>query len=227
MDYVSGTDTPDGFNVWIDFIGEWTASQRQDVEAAAEMISDIITADLADSNGIDDIMISAQLTSIDGTGNYWGWGGYTSLRTDTGLPDQGYLRLDIADIGRMESLNLIEDFAFHEMLHAMGFGTAWSSMGLVETINGSLRFTGENATLAYNNEFSHIASGDALSAFGVPVEMEGGSGTAGVHWDDATFGTELMTGQLNGTNVVSDMTIASLEDMGYQTIFDAELYGYV
>ncbi|MGA9411468.1 MAG: leishmanolysin-related zinc metalloendopeptidase, partial [Roseobacter sp.] len=126
----------------------------------------------------------------------------------------------------MESYNLVDDFAFHEMLHAMGFGTAWSGMGLVETVNGSLRFTGESATLAYNNEYSQIASGDALSGFGVPVEMEGGSGTAGVHWDDDTFGSEMMTGQLNGVNSVSDMTIAALEDMGYETIFDPDMYGY-
>ena len=226
VDYISGSDTPDGFNVWIDFVGEWTASQRQNVEAAAELISDIVTGDIADSNGIDDIMLTAQLTSIDGTDGYWGWGGYNSVRSGSRLPDEGYLRLDTADIARMESYNLIDDFAFHEMLHAMGFGTGWSSMGLVETVNGSLRFTGENATLAYNNEFSHIASGDGLSGFGVPVEMEGGSGTAGVHWDDDTFGSEMMTGQLNGTNSVSEMTIAALEDMGYETIFDPDVYGY-
>lgn len=226
VDFVSGLDTPDGFNVWIDFKGDWTASQRQDVEAAAELISDIVIGDVADSNGIDDLMISAQLTSIDGSDGFWGWGGYTSTRADNRLPVDGYLRLDTADIAKMESYGVVDDFAFHEMLHAMGFGTAWSGMGLVETVDGSLRFTGENATLAYNNEFAAVAGSDSLSAFGVPVEMEGGSGTQGVHWDHDTFGEEMMTGQLGFTNVVSDMTIAALEDMGYQTVFDPDMYGY-
>ena len=35
----------------------------------------------------------------------------------------------------------------------------------------------------------------ALEAF--PVEQDGGSGTAGSHWDEETFGNELMTGYVN------------------------------
>ena len=55
---------------------------------------------------------------------------------------------------------------------------------------------------------------------GVAVEQDGGAGTRDSHWDDQTFGNEIMTGYINiNDNYMSDMTIASLEDLGYDTIY--------
>lgn len=218
-DYVSGLDTPDGFNISVSYTGSWTTELKAIFEATLELISDYVTADLPDHNGIDDLHITATLGTIDGSGGYWGWGGYTTARADSGLPSAGYITLDTADLNTMVNYDIFDDFVFHEVLHAMGFGTAWQSLGLVDTIDGSLRFTGANAIEAYNTEYSQIAANDPLSAYGVPVEMEGGDGTAGVHWDHDTFGKEMMTGQLGVTNVISDMTLAALEDMGYETVY--------
>jgi hypothetical protein len=120
----------------------------------------------------------------------------------------------------MDSYGLWDDLILHEMGHALGFGTSWASMGLIDNYDGDLRFNGANATQAYNDDYSDKAGNDALSDLGVPVETDGGSGTAGVHWDDQTFGGELMTGRLNYTNTLSDMSIAALEDMGYDTVYD-------
>jgi hypothetical protein len=129
------------------------------------------------------------------------------------------VKMDSADAASLLSKGIWDDFALHEMLHAMGFGTAWSAMGLVKDYGGDLRFTGTNATKVYNAQYPLIAGPDPLSDYGVPIETDGGSGTAGVHWDDATFKNEIMTGTLNYTNTVSDMTVAALQDMGYQTIY--------
>ncbi|MGX9351638.1 leishmanolysin-related zinc metalloendopeptidase [Shimia sp. W99] len=217
-DFVSGMDNPTGYNIAIVYVGTWSETLRQGIENAAEMISTLITDDLPDHNGIDDISITATLENIDGTDGYWGWGGYDTLRSDSLLPSSGYIKFDTSDTDRIESLGLWEDLMLHEMLHALGFGTTWSDMGLVEDFGGDLRFTGANATAAYNRDFADIAKHDALADFGVAVETEGGPGTAGVHWDDATFKNELMTGQLNYDNYLSDMSIAALEDMGYGTV---------
>ena len=54
-----------------------------------------------------------------------------------------------------------------------------------------------------------------------PVETDGGSGTAGGHWDDEIFEDEIMTGFISDENYVSSMTVASLEDLGYDTVWDA------
>jgi hypothetical protein len=44
----------------------------------------------------------------------------------------------------------------------------------------------------------------------------GGSGTAGSHWDEDTFGNELMTGYINtGENYFTKMSAASFADLGY------------
>ena len=51
---------------------------------------------------------------------------------------------------------------------------------------------------------------------GIPVEQDGGSGTAGSHWDEETFDNELMTGYINdGSNPFSAMSAASFADLGY------------
>ena len=217
-------DNPDGFNIAINFVGAWTDVMKDQIKIAAEQISDVILGDLPaveTANGwIDDILITANLTSIDGAGGNVGRGGYTALRADSGLSSQGYLRIDEADVNKMLNYDVLDDLAVHEMLHSLGFGTAWSRMGLTETIDGSLRFTGQNAIDVYNDQFADIAMEDILSDVGVPVEMEGGSGTAGMHWDEEIFGKEIMSSQLNVNNTFSDLTVAALEDMGYDTYYN-------
>ncbi len=50
--------------------------------------------------------------------------------------------------------------------------------------------------------------------------------TAGAHWEESLFGTDLMSGYLTaGTQPeLSQLSIASLEDMGYDTIFDYDSF---
>ena len=49
------------------------------------------------------------------------------------------------------------------------------------------------------------------------VEEGGGAGTRFSHWDEETFGPELMTGYIGtGSSPLSVMTIESLADMGYE-----------
>ena len=51
----------------------------------------------------------------------------------------------------------------------------------------------------------------------IAVEQDGGSGTAGSHWDEETFNNELMTGYINdGENYFTAMSAASFADLGYQ-----------
>ena len=54
------------------------------------------------------------------------------------------------------------------------------------------------------------------SGSGIPVEQDGGAGTAGSHWDEELFNNELMTGYINeGENYFTAMSAASFADMGY------------
>src|SRR5262249_23114472 len=70
------------------------------------------------------------------------------------------------------------------------------------------------------NAYQVLAGNDYLSS--VPLETGGGSGTAGVHWSESTFGNELMTGYIGGVpDPLSILTIGSLQDMGYLVNYSA------
>ncbi|WP_185962099.1 leishmanolysin-related zinc metalloendopeptidase [Palleronia caenipelagi] len=223
--YTSGGDASN-YNVTVQFNGSnWTAALQEDFVAAADYLSSIILGDVADVfvsgfGAVDDILITADLIEIDGAGGTLGRAGPTSYRTSDYLPATGLMEFDVADAENFDARGLFDDIVLHEMIHALGFGTMWGLMDLVTGVNGDLRFRGELATAAYNEDFADIASTDILALYGVPVETDYGSGTAGGHWDEATFDNELMTGIINSENYLSDMSIAALEDMGYDTVID-------
>lgn len=71
-------------------------------------------------------------------------------------------------------------------------------------------YTGVNA----NREFRAVSRCPTVA---VPTEQDGGPGTACGHWDEDCLGDELMTGVTGArTQILSKITIASLQDLGYQ-----------
>lgn len=221
--YVSGNSDGSGFNIEIVFEGSWTAALQQSFVDASELISDIILGDIGDvffrGKTIDDLRIEATLSDIDGSGGILGQAGPTAYRTADFLPAMGIMEFDTADAEAYDAAGLFNDIVFHEMMHVLGFGTMWDNMGLLANgPGGTLEFTGVNAATAFALEFG---------AGPVSVETDGGPGTAGGHWNEGgsdgfAFGNEIMTGYINaGGNYLSNTTIAALEDMGYDTVFDA------
>lgn len=79
----------------------------------------------------------------------------------------------------------------HEMGHILGIGTLWDTSGIgggaFKSVysNNTGMYTGANALAAYNEEFGQAA------AF-IPIELDGGPGTANGHWNERldNFGTE-------------------------------------
>jgi hypothetical protein len=213
-----------GFNIAIDFEGSWTAELQQRFVVAAEYLSTIIRGDLRNRGDIDDIEITARLSDIDGAGSVLGQAGPTTIRRVSGLPFRGEMEFDRADAASYDRRGLFDDIVVHEMLHALGFGTVWDRMGLTDgaTYLDGLIFSGRNARVAFKALFPDIFDDQALFRRGVPLETDGGPGTAGGHWDDDTFHRELMTGYLDRRAYVSGLTVAALEDMGYRTVFDAD-----
>lgn len=208
------------YNVEINFKGEWTVQLQQAFIDSADLLSSIILSDIPDvffrGKVIDDIKIDAKLSAIDGPGGILGQAGPTAVRTDGYLPATAIMEFDSADAETFDGMGLWDDIVLHEMTHSIGFGTIWDFQGLLSGAGTtSPLFTGANATLAYESD-----SG-VVGAAGVPLEFEYGAGTNDSHWLEATFDNELMTGIIDSQNVVSNMTIASLEDLGYDTVWDA------
>lgn len=217
--YVSGSDAIDDaeeFNIQLDFIGEgWTEALMSGVENAADFLSALITSDIA-PDGADDISIDISLEDIDGSGGTVAQTTSTYVWTDSSLPSQAEIEVDVADAESYEPSGLWGTVLVHEMIHAIGFGSVWGLMGLVETE------VDDNETLnPFDDLINYIylganAAANDTSGNDTPVlETDGGVGTAYSHWDEEVYGNELMTGYIGEDSYLSDMTLGALEDLGY------------
>lgn len=192
-----------------------TTSQQSIARQAATRWQQAIVGDLPDvvyqGQVIDDVRINVSAIAIDGVGGILGQAGPTALRAASYLPYLGMIQLDTSDVAAMETNGTLLAVLEHEMAHVLGFGVIWSDLGLLSGSGTSNpQFLGPRAVAQYNAIFG-------MSATSVPVEADGGPGTAESHWDESLFKTELMTGYINsGTNPLSKITIASMADLGYQ-----------
>ncbi len=211
--------TPTGFDITLRTTG-LTAGQLAIFQQAAARWSQAITGDLpaATYNGVavDDVLIDATAAPIDGPGGILGQAGPDFVRSGTFLPIHGAMEFDSADLAQLEASGQLFSTVLHEMGHVLGIGTIWQARGLLAGAGtADPRFTGPQATAAYNQIFGRAESS-------VPVEGTGGPGTADGHWRETTFNNELMTGFLNrGANPLSRVTVASLGDLGYQVNLNA------
>lgn len=217
------------FNVEVRYIGSATARQREAVTKAVTRWRTVVVGSLpsvrvtsaagacfekqpALNEVVDDLLMFVEFTDIDGPGKTLGEAGPCMIRSEGHLPIVGVLRLDVADLEPMERNGTLDDVVLHEIGHVLGIGTLWSHRQLISGSGGEdPQFTGQHALHAY------LEMGVA-SATGVPVENTGSKGTRDGHWRESVFGNELMTGYISGTpNPLSEMTVASLRDLGYGT----------
>ena len=173
---------------------------------------------------IDDVIVYATVTTIDGVGNVLGNAGPCFVRNSTGLTLIGVMNFDVADLQNQINNGRLGDLILHEMLHVVGVtGNIWGNKSLVTGQNTpSWAFTGAQAL---NGCIAHGGTApNSCGAGSVPVDATGGAGTAGSHWRETTtatgigFRTELMTGFISavGTpNPLSRITIGALGDIGY------------
>lgn len=202
------------FDIAFEFAGAWTEPLRWAFLRAAERIEAAVLADLPDvavpsADGtllaVDDLLIRAELPMMDGPGGVLGQAGPALLRADGLLPITARMSFDAADAASLDAQGRWGDVVLHEMLHCLGFGTLWAAKGLVAAGGGG-GYVGPAGMAEY------AAMGGAGP---VPVETEGGVGTAGLHWSEAAFGMKLMTGWVGDAGHLSPLTVASLSDLGY------------
>ncbi len=213
------------FTIEVRFIGGLTETQKDAFKTAADRWSSVIVGDLpsveVDGEVIDDVLILAQGSDIDGPGKVLGQAGPTHLRpagagTAAFIPAKGSMTFDTADLAQMELNETLKDVITHEMGHVLGIGTIWTRKKLLKGANTSNpTFIGTSAMA----EFGTLKGGGPKR---VPVENTGGPGTANSHWRDTVFGNELMTGFVGSAgNPLSRLTVGSLKDIGYVVNLDA------
>lgn len=218
------------YNITLQFAAGSDASVVSAMQAAAKRWEGVVTqglpsysanikANTCGSNAayvgsIDDLLVFTGNKAIDGPGGILAQSGPCSVRTSGGLTIYSTLVFDTADLAQFKSQ--LAEIAVHELGHSLGIGTLWQSKGLVSGIGTTNPiYKGTNGVREYR------AAGGTLTT--VPVENQGGAGTAGGHWRETTFKTELMTGYLNSgvVNPLSRMSVGSLQDMGYAVNYAA------
>lgn len=227
--------TTSPFDIEVRFLTSPSQGQAQAFADAAARWEALITSDLPDlqasapagacgSNSpainemVDDLIIFVTLEPIDGPGSVLGAAGPCFIRVPGDLSVIGRMRFDTDDLEQIEDAGVLGDVILHEMGHVLGIGTLWPQFGLLadpalgSPAGDDPHFTGTGAIAAFD------AAGGATYADGekVPVETEGGIGTADSHWRETVLGNELMTGFISQfNNPLSAISIRSLEDMGY------------
>lgn len=202
--------------------------------------------------------IDASGPAIDGAFKVLGSAGPTGGlgQGDFILTSVGQMQFDSADLARLETDGDLDEVILHEMGHVLGIGTWWNAFennGFGQDLytSGTGQYTGANALAQYQ------ANVDAGAAF-IPVELDGGGGTANGHWNESLdnfnaaeenvagnigdpdpgdgapaltitnvnsphFGNsldaELMTGVLSENSYISNITLGSLEDLGYTVLY--------
>ena len=163
---------------------------------------------------VDDLIVFAMVVPIDGVGKVLASAGPCILRTQSGFPLIGLMRFDSDDIESLSSNGRLPSVVLHELLHVIGIGTLWRSQERLAGIGTSdPRFVGPEAASQCLTAGGFSGCSDGR----VPAENTGGPGTAEVHWREATFDREVMTGFVEADNVMplSAISIASLADLGY------------
>lgn len=203
------------FDIQVRFNGDARFLAAFEAAAArweAVIVGDIPGIQTSQFGLIDDLLIDASAVAIDGPNGTLGSAGPDQLRSGSLLPAHGTMRFDTADLQTMMNNGSLADVIIHEMGHVLGLGTLWDRKGLK---SDNFNYTGQNALEEYR-----VMSGNP-NATSIPLERTGGQGTAGGHWAESVFGSELMTGFANGGMEMSRMTIASLEDLGYAVDYSA------
>ena len=222
---LANTESP--FTIEVRFMGGLSDRQKEAFKTAADRWSRIIVGDLpsvtVDGEVVDDVVILADGQTIDGPRGILGQAGPTRLRPQNAgdaafLPAKGRMSFDTADLDEMERDRTLNDVITHEMGHVLGIGTVWRHKGLIDGSGTSNpTFSGERAIREYRTLQGNPGDGQ-----GVPVENQGGPGTAEGHWRETVFRNELMSGFIaDPGNPLSRMTAASLGDMGYVVDIDA------
>ena len=140
------------------------------------------------------------------------------------------------------SLNMSYDVqlgtVIHEVGHVLGIGTLWEdNKHLLTDVDGEGRFyIGEHALNAYKQ---YVKESGFENVYGIPVEDNGGEGTANVHpeegdshaissTDDRSYkdifhpglGNEVMSGVYDENDKLSKISIGFLHDLGYNVNYN-------
>jgi hypothetical protein len=210
--------TGGNFETWMQSFGEakdrWEQVIVQDdgqpINIKSNLPAEYIATKVPDL--VDDVYIAGVEERIDGRGKVLGSAGPILARRVNGKYRalSGFMKFDEEDIEWMIAEGLWKGVIIHEMGHVLGIGTLWA-----------LNKLHKEKTDEYKGKFAKEEWKKLGCSGKLPVETDGGPGTAFGHWDEECLNQELMTGYVDSDMRLSVLTVASLEDMGYGVDYSA------
>lgn len=166
-------------------------------------------ADLGEDGFVAKANLKTESLEIDADYNLFPTEGYSTVNTN-----EQVISTFSSDIEQFT------DIMTHEFAHVMGFGNLWRMNSLINPMTG-VYFADSKAGLVYNRD-------NNTTGVDIPLTTNEGTGSDLAHWQEETFGNELMTHEIEVSgisNPLSELTLASLEDIGWNVNYEvAELY---
>jgi Leishmanolysin len=194
-------------------------------QKATKRWSDLIVSDLPDVSSVgyglpqgctaplvfDDLHICAETKYIDDNSGILGWAGLKYVRGGTLMPLAGVIGFDASDMPGMRKSNQLYGVVLHEIGHILGIGTLWTLKNIAGQDTENCPYKGQ-----FGNQAYQAISGCKST---VPTEQEGGPGTRCGHFSDTCFRDEVMTGYRSGNMPISRLTLAALQDIGFNVSY--------
>jgi len=137
------------------------------------------------------------------------------LDNQSGRPVMGAIFLNFRFINPTEvNKYYLPGVFIHEMMHVMGFSNFFFQrrgiMGTVRIGNSNRAAITSTRVVEYARQYFNCPDVE-----GVPLENNGGGGSAGSHWEKAMFPAEVMNPQVVSPARISQFTIKLFEDLGW------------
>ena len=107
----------------------------------------------------------------------------------------------------------MKNILLHEITHVLVFSPyIFENLHLNRTINGMSYIISKNVVTQAQKHF------DCNSLIGVPLEDQGGTGSAGAHWESRYMLGDYMVSTDFPDSAISDITLALFEDSGFYKV---------
>ncbi|MXW16804.1 MAG: hypothetical protein F4X60_11595 [Gemmatimonadetes bacterium] len=156
---------------------------------------------------VDDHAVLVGVAAIDGPGGTIARASYCQTRLSDGTPIVSRTMFDADDIDDVVRNGDLEDVAFHEFAHGLGFTDGYFEDKSLLTTGTDPHFRGPLAIAAFNS-----AGGSSYTGAKVPL-----SSPDHAHWPESVFGLEVMTPLMDPgrTHPYSAVTLQAMADLGY------------